>query len=114
MGPLGLVLCPPQKLLAIKHCSECCSLRRSVIPQAIREGIQNDSTRFNQIFVELVKKRGILFEPELMQQYGGAIALVKQAKLGAQLALRGKLSPFPSQIKNADTFRQALDKASKP
>ncbi|MEQ8973098.1 MAG: 4Fe-4S dicluster domain-containing protein [Coleofasciculus sp. C1-SOL-03] len=80
---------------------------------AIREGIQNDSTRFNQIFVELVKKRGIVFEPELMHQYGGIEAMLEQAELGVKLALRGKLSPFPAKVKDPKTFNQALDKASK-
>ncbi|MEQ9551113.1 MAG: 4Fe-4S dicluster domain-containing protein [Coleofasciculus sp. G3-WIS-01] len=80
---------------------------------AIREGIQNDSTRFNQIFVELVKKRGIVFEPELMHQYGGIEAMVEQADLGIKLALRGKLSPFPAKVKDPKTFNQALEKASK-
>ncbi|MEQ8957015.1 MAG: 4Fe-4S dicluster domain-containing protein [Coleofasciculus sp. C2-GNP5-27] len=79
---------------------------------AIREGIQNDSTRFNQIFVELVKKRGIVFEPELMHQYGGIEAMLEQAELGVKLALRGKLSPFPAKVKDSKTFNQALEKAS--
>ncbi|MFP4102132.1 4Fe-4S dicluster domain-containing protein [Coleofasciculus sp.] len=80
---------------------------------AIREGIQNDSTRFNQIFVELVKKRGIVFEPELMHQYGGIEAMLEQAELGVKLALRGKLSPLPAKVKDPKTFNQALEKASK-
>ncbi|MEQ8462105.1 4Fe-4S dicluster domain-containing protein [Coleofasciculus sp. E1-EBD-02] len=80
---------------------------------AIREGIQNDSTRFNQIFVELVKKRGIVFEPELMHQYGGIEAMLEQAELGVKLALRGKLSPFPAKVKDPKTFNQALEQASK-
>ncbi|MFP4122044.1 4Fe-4S dicluster domain-containing protein [Coleofasciculus sp.] len=80
---------------------------------AIREGIQNDSTRFNQIFVELVKKRGIVFEPELMHQYGGIEAMLEQAELGIKLALRGKLSPLPAKVKDPKTFNQALEKASK-
>jgi heterodisulfide reductase subunit C len=79
---------------------------------AIREGIENDSTRFNQIFVELVKKRGILFEPELMQKYGGIEAMLDQAELGIQLALKGKMSPFPARIKNPKKFNQALTEAS--
>ncbi|EDX77604.1 hypothetical protein MC7420_2928 [Coleofasciculus chthonoplastes PCC 7420] len=79
---------------------------------AIREGIQNDSTRFNQIFVELVKKRGIVFEPELMHQYGGIEAMLEQAELGVKLALRGKLSPFPAKVKDSKIFNQALEKAS--
>ncbi|MEQ8385107.1 MAG: 4Fe-4S dicluster domain-containing protein [Coleofasciculus sp. A1-SPW-01] len=78
---------------------------------AIREGIENDSTRFNQIFVELVKKRGIVFEPELMHQYGGIEAMLEQAELGVKLALRGKLSPFPAKVKDSKTFNQALEKA---
>lgn len=81
---------------------------------AIREGINNDSTRFNQIFVELIEKRGILFEPELMQKYGGMPAMLKQAKLGMKLALRGKLSPLPAKVKNPQKFSQALSKASQP
>lgn len=80
---------------------------------AIREGIENDSTRFNQIFVELVEKRGILFEPELMQRYGGLKAMLDQAELGIKLALKGKMSPFPDTIKNPKPFRDALDKAQK-
>lgn len=78
---------------------------------AIREGIENDSTRFNQIFVELVEKRGILFEPELMQKYGGLEAMLEQAKLGIQLALKGKMSPFPAHIQDPQTFNEALQKA---
>lgn len=80
---------------------------------AIRQGIENDSTRFNQIFVELVQKRGILFEPELMQKYGGIAAMLEQAKLGIKLALKGKMSPFPAKIKDPTTFSQALEKAVK-
>lgn len=79
---------------------------------AIQEGIKNDSVKFSQIFVELIEKRGILFEPEMMQKYGGIQAMLDQAKLGAKLALRGKLSPFPAQIKDAKKFSQALEKAS--
>ncbi|WP_066424251.1 4Fe-4S dicluster domain-containing protein [Anabaena sp. 4-3] len=78
---------------------------------AIREGIKNDSVRFNQIFVELIKKRGILFEPELMQQYGGMAAVLEQAELGIKLALRGKISPFPAQVKDPKQFSAALSKA---
>ena len=80
---------------------------------AIRHGIDNDSTRFNQIFVELVQKRGILFEPELMQKYGGMAAMLEQAELGIKLALKGKMSPFPAKIKDPTTFSQALEKAVK-
>ena len=80
---------------------------------AIRQGIENDSTRFNQIFVELVQKRGILFEPELMQKYGGLPAMVEQAKLGIQLALKGKMSPFPDKIQEPQKFNDALAKAGK-
>ncbi|HEY9607547.1 MAG TPA: 4Fe-4S dicluster domain-containing protein [Allocoleopsis sp.] len=80
---------------------------------ALRQGIENDSTRFNQIFVELVQKRGILFEPELMQKYGGMAAMLEQAELGIKLALKGKMSPFPAKIKDPTTFSQALEKAVK-
>lgn len=80
---------------------------------AIRQGIENDSTRFNQIFVELVQKRGILFEPELMQKYGGIAAMLEQAELGIKLALKGKMLPFPAKIKDPTTFSQALEKAVK-
>ena len=80
---------------------------------AIRQGIENDSTRFNQIFVDLVQKRGILFEPELMQKYGGMAAMLEQAELGIKLALKGKMSPFPAKIKDPETFSQALEKAVK-
>ncbi|MGA9380055.1 MAG: 4Fe-4S dicluster domain-containing protein [Phormidium sp.] len=79
---------------------------------AIREGIENDSTRFNQIFVELVQKRGILFEPELMQRYGGIEAMIEQAKLGIKLTLKGKMSPFPAKVKDPKNFNEVLEKAS--
>ncbi|MBR8826351.1 MAG: 4Fe-4S dicluster domain-containing protein [Gomphosphaeria aponina SAG 52.96 = DSM 107014] len=80
---------------------------------AIREGIKNDSVRFNQIFVELIEKRGILFEPELMLKYGGLKALVDQAELGIKLTLKGKLSPFPPKVKEPKKFSEALTKAVK-
>ncbi len=109
---------------ALWMCSSCyiCTSRcpRGVRPSdvieavkaiAIKEGIENNSTRFNQIFVELVQKRGILFEPELMQKYGGLQALFEQAKLGIQLTLKGKMSPLPDQIKDPKTFSEALEKA---
>ncbi len=80
---------------------------------AIRQGIENDSTKFNQIFVELVQKRGILFEPELMQKYGGLQAILEQAELGIKLALKGKMSPFPAKIKDPKKFSEALEKAGK-
>jgi heterodisulfide reductase subunit C len=105
-------------------CSSCyiCTTRcpRGVRPSdvieavkaiAIRQGIENDSTRFNQIFVDLVEKRGILFEPELMQRYGGLKAMIDQAPLGIQLALKGKMSPLPDKIKDPKTFKEALEKA---
>lgn len=78
---------------------------------AMRQGIENDATRFHQIFVELVEKRGILFEPELMQQYGGFPALLEQAELGIKLALKGKISPLPEHIQAPAKFNQALVKA---
>ncbi|MEA5573531.1 4Fe-4S dicluster domain-containing protein [Calothrix sp. UHCC 0171] len=81
---------------------------------AIQQGINNDSTRFNQIFVELIEKRGILFEPELMHKYGGISAIREQTKLGIKLALRGKLSPLPAQVKDPQKFIQALAKANQP
>ncbi|MFB2836080.1 4Fe-4S dicluster domain-containing protein [Floridanema evergladense] len=80
---------------------------------AIRQGIENDSTKFNQIFVELVQKRGILFEPELMQKYGGLQAMLEQAELGIKLALKGKISPFPAKVKDPKKFSEALEKAGK-
>lgn len=80
---------------------------------AIRQGIENDSTKFNQIFVELVQKRGILFEPELMQKYGGLQAMLEQAELGIKLAMKGKMSPFPAKVKNPQKFSEALEKAGK-
>ncbi|WP_199247945.1 4Fe-4S dicluster domain-containing protein [[Phormidium] sp. ETS-05] len=112
---------------ALWMCSSCyiCTSRcpRGVRPSdvieavkaiAIRQGIENDSTRFNQIFVELVQKRGILFEPELMHKYGGFPAMLEQAELGIKLALKGKMSPFPDHIKEPKKFSEALDKAKKP
>lgn len=81
---------------------------------AIRQGIENDSTRFNQIFVELVEKRGILFEPELMQKYGGLQAMLDQAELGIKLALKGKMSPFPAKVKDPKKFSEALENAKNP
>lgn len=78
---------------------------------AIRQGIANDATRFHQIFVELVQKRGILFEPELMHKYGGFPALLEQAELGIKLTFKGKMSPLPEHIKEAAKFNQALEKA---
>jgi len=80
---------------------------------AIRQGIENNSTRFNQIFVELVQKRGILFEPELMHKYGGLQAMLEQAELGIKLALKGKMSPFPAKVKDPKKFSEALSKAGK-
>ncbi len=80
---------------------------------AISQGIENDSTRFNQIFVELIQKRGILFEPELMQKYGGLQAMLDQAELGIKLTLKGKMSPFPDKIQDPKTFSAALEKAGK-
>lgn len=81
---------------------------------AIREGIENDSTRFNQIFVNIIQKWGILFEPELIREYGGLKAVMEQAPLGIQLALKGKLSPLPAQVKNPQAFREALSKVKTP
>ena len=78
---------------------------------AIRQGIQNDSVKFNQIFVKLVEKRGILFEPELMHKYGGISAMLEQAELGMKLALRGKMSPLPAKIKDPKKYSEALAKA---
>jgi len=75
---------------------------------AIQEGIQNNSTRFNQIFMEQIQKRGILFEPELMYAYGGIEALLQQAPLGIQLALKGKLSPLPHKVKDPKTFQTGI------
>lgn len=105
-------------------CSSCyiCTTRcpRGVRPSdvieavkaiAIRQGIENDSTRFNQIFVDLVEQRGILFEPELMQRYGGLKAMIDQAPLGIQLALKGKMSPLPDKVKDPKKFKEALEKA---
>ena len=112
---------------ALWMCSSCyiCTSRcpRGVRPSdvieavkaiAIRQGIENDSTRFNQIFVELVQKRGILFEPELMHKYGGLPAMLEQAELGIKLALKGKMSPFPEKIKDPQKFNAALEKAKQP
>jgi len=112
---------------ALWMCSSCyiCTSRcpRGVRPSdvieavkalAIRQGIENDSTRFNQIFVELVQKRGILFEPELMHKYGGLPAMIEQAELGIKLALKGKMSPFPENVKDPKKFSEALEKAKKP
>jgi heterodisulfide reductase subunit C len=112
---------------ALWMCSSCyiCTSRcpRGVRPSdvieavkamAIRQGIENDSTRFNQIFVELIQKRGILFEPELMQKYGGLPAMIEQAELGIKLALKGKMSPFPEKVKDPKKFSEALEKAKKP
>jgi len=112
---------------ALWMCSSCyiCTSRcpRGVRPSdvieavkalAIRQGIENDSTRFNQIFVELVQKRGILFEPELMQKYGGLPAMIEQAELGIKLTLKGKMSPFPEKVKDPKKFSEALEKAKKP
>lgn len=109
---------------ALWMCSSCyiCTSRcpRGVRPAdvieavkaiAIRQGIENDATRFHQIFVELVQKRGILFEPELMQKYGGFAGLLEQAELGIKLTLKGKMSPLPEHIKEPAKFNQALEKA---
>lgn len=35
-----------------------------------------------------------------MQRFGGLQAMIAQAPLGIQLALRGKMSPFPEKINN--------------
>lgn len=73
-------------------CSSCyiCTTRcpRGVRPSdvmeavkaiAIRQGIENDATRFHKVFVEVVQKRGILFEPELIHKYAGLEGVLKQA-----------------------------------
>jgi heterodisulfide reductase subunit C2 len=80
---------------------------------AIREGIKNDAVKFNTIFVDLIKQRGILFEPELMYRYGGLKEVLDQVPLGIKLTLSGKMSPFSEQIKEPKTFNQVLDKAGK-
>lgn len=77
---------------------------------AIRDGVANDSVRFSQIFVEIIQKWGLLFEPELILEYGGLPALLEQAPLGVRLLLKGKLSPLPGRVKNPRAFRQALAK----
>ncbi len=80
---------------------------------AIREGIKNDSVKFNTIFVDLIKERGILFEPELMYKYGGLKEVIDQAPLGIKLTLTGKMSPFPEKVKDPKSFKKALEKIEK-
>ncbi len=43
-----------------------------------------------------------------MYAYGGIEALLEQAPLGIQLALKGKLSPLPHKVKNPKAFQDAL------
>lgn len=81
---------------------------------AIREGIENDATRFSRAFVEIVRRHGILWEPELLQAYGGMGAVLQQAGLGVKLALKGKVPPIPERIKNPRRFASALEQAQQP
>jgi heterodisulfide reductase subunit C len=39
-----------------------------------------------------------------MQEYGGISAVLEQARLGIKLALRGKISPFPAQVKDPKQY----------
>jgi heterodisulfide reductase subunit C len=81
---------------------------------ALREGIENDSTRFSKAFVEIVKRHGILWEPELLQAYGGVKALLEQAELSVKLALKGKVPPIPERIDNPGRLASALEEAHQP
>ncbi|MEG3439729.1 4Fe-4S dicluster domain-containing protein [Pannus brasiliensis CCIBt3594] len=70
---------------------------------AIREGITNDSTRFNEIFVEFIRKRGILFELELIHEYSDMSSILEQSPLGINAFLslsdryRSKNGFYPSR-----------------
>ncbi len=81
---------------------------------AIRRGIRNSSTRFMTTFVEIVKRHGILSEPELLQAYGGIQAILDQAGLGLKLALKGKVSALPQRIANPRRFAAALTQETDP
>lgn len=112
---------------SIWNCTSCqiCTARcpRGVRPSevleavralAIRAGVSNDATRFHQVFLEVVKRRGILSESDLLQRYGGLRAVLDQAVLGMQLALRGKVSPFHESIRDPRRFADALQQVSNP
>ena len=69
--------------------------------QAAAEGTCNESIRFYREFVAGIRRRGAVYEPELMLAYARRVGLegiLPHLRMGTEMALRGKLTFKPRSI----------------
>ncbi|MBI5302657.1 MAG: 4Fe-4S dicluster domain-containing protein [Chloroflexi bacterium] len=74
-------------------------------------GILNSNVWFYREFVENVRKRGIVFEPELMLAYArrvGMSVLLPHVEMGLRLARRGELALAPGRIDDAKSLTRMI------
>ena len=81
---------------------------------AIRKGYRPRSdVAFYQNFMDIVRRHGRMWEPELMIRYGLAtnpLKLLGQAGVGLAMLRRGKLAFRPDRIEGRDEVRDVFDK----
>jgi len=74
---------------------------------AMGKGLAKDQeATFSRVFVEVLKRYGRLYEPELLVRYyateANPTALLKQAGLGMRMFRKGKIALRPERIENAE------------
>ncbi|GAW91749.1 heterodisulfide reductase [Calderihabitans maritimus] len=78
---------------------------------AIARGISNDSVVFYQTFMKIIRKYGILHEPELLLQYARQTrwqVLIQQWRTGAAMVFRGKVGLRPRKIRDRAFLNQCF------
>ncbi len=78
---------------------------------AMTKGLAKDKeATFSRVFVEVLKRYGRLYEPELLLRYYTAEAsvadLLKQAGLGLRMFRKGKIALRPERIENAEELEE--------
>lgn len=75
------------------------------------EGVKNNYTKFYKAFLNTVEENGRLYELGTLLKYNIDTGnLFKDAELGLQLMLKGKISIFPHKSKNADAVKKIFMK----
>ena len=84
---------------------EIADVMASLRSLAIAKGLAKDKeATFSRVFVEVLKRYGRMYEPELLLRYytaeAGLASLLKQAGLGLTMIRKGKIALRPERIEN--------------
>ncbi len=81
-------------------------LMETLRPIAIAEGVRNKNIKFDQVFSDVVKKKGRASEFLLLSKYSlSEPGMIKQAPFGLSLLLKGKLPLAVNKMEDASEIK---------